>query len=1314
LRLCLIGLWAGCGVSITAAPYNGGPGGPILVVTNAANPFTEFYAEILLAEGLNSFALRGTSAITNTTLTNYDVVVLGEMALSAGQVTTLSNWVYGGGNLIAMRPDKQLTNLLGLVAGSSTLSEGYLLVNTASGPGVGIVGETIQFHGTADRYTLVGAASVATLYSNATAATVNPAVMLRSVGPNGGQAAAFAYDLARSIIYTRQGNPAWAGQERDGQPPMRSDDLFYGGATTDWINLNKVAIPQADEQQRLLANLILSMTADKKLLPRFWYFPHGHRAAVVMTGDDHASTYGGSYAARRFDEYLQLSPPGSSVEDWEAPRCSAYIFTAPYPSLASDAQAAAYQAAGFEISLHLDTGCADYTPQQMLAYFTNQLAELSADYPSLDAPTTHRIHCIAWSGYAAPAEVSLQVGIRMETSYYYWPPGWVADRPGFMTGSGMPMRFATTNGSVIDILQAATQMTDESGQSFPYTINTLLDRALGAEAYYGAFVANMHTDEDAEPEADAILTSALTRGVPIVSTRQLLTWTDARNASSIKSINWTNSSQTFVVEANAAARGLEVMVPIPFGYEVVSVTRDAIPSGYYLRLVKGIPYAFCPATNGNYVVTFAPDITGAEIVQVTPVGGAIDVGVATPVTVTFSEAMNASTLNTSTIVLSNFTGGLVASTLSYNPSTFTAVLTPNSPLVTKTLYTVRVAGGTNGVKDLAGNIMIGDYLSSFATFDPNPPNVIGNTNNGSLIDTLWADGAWINAGRFQASSNVTVSAIRARLVGGVGRYKCAIYTDSGGQPSRLLSSSAEVSNPAQGWQTFPLVSAQTLTNGSFYWLAIWSDAVTAEIYYSSSSSGTLRWNQQAYGAWPDPLSTSGGNSYNYCIYAYGGAVVPLVASNLVAGLVEDAATNLVLQGQGGSGPLTYAILSNPTNGSLGVLNPATGAVGYTPNLNYNGADSFRYTVSDGSQQATGTVSLTVTAVNDAPVALSQNLTNAEDEVLALTLAGSDVDGPVTNFVVVAGPTNGLLSGTAPNLSYSPATNYSGVDSLSFQVDDGSLTSAVATVSLNVMPVNDAPVFEIVPVDVQVVELSLLSLTNRATDGDLPEQTLSYTLLESPTNAVIDPNGVISWTPGEAQGPSTNTFTTRVSDGLASVTNSFVVVVTETNAAPVFEGVPADVQVVELSFLSLTNRATDGDLPEQTLTYTLLESPTNAVIDPNGVIGWTPGEAQGPSTNTFTTRVSDGLASVTNSFVVTVYDLNAPLEILSVAVQDELVRLVWSAIPGQDYWVEYVDALGDTNWMQLEPPVQAEETTMSATNGVGGVAQRFFRVIRAGP
>ena len=508
-----------------------GPGGPILVIHSAASTFGKYYAEILRNEGFNAFTATDIATVTPATLADYDVVILTALPLSTPQVTMLSDWVDAGGNLIAMRPDPQLAGLLGLTSVGSTLSEGYLLVNTSQSPGNGIVGQTIQFHGTADRFTLNGASSLATLYTDATTATANPALTLRAVGINGGQAAAFAYDLASSIVYTRQGNPAWAEQERDGYSPIRPDDKFYGDATgdpqQDWVDLTKVAIPQADEQQRLLANLILRMNFDKMPLPRFWYFPRGEEAVVIMTGDDHGN--GGT--AGRFDQYAQLSPVGCSVADWECIRGTSYIYT---DTPLTDAQAAAYTADGFEVGLHINTNCADFTPASLEAFYSQQVDAWTAKYSSIPSPLTQRHHCIAWSDWLTGAKVQLNHGIRLDTSYYFWPPGWVLNRPGFFTGSAMPMRFADLDGTLIDVYNAATQMTDESGQQYPYTIDTLIDRALGAEGYYGAFTINAHTDLAQIPESDAVVTSALSRGVPIVSqpadvgmagrTQQLIVW----------------------------------------------------------------------------------------------------------------------------------------------------------------------------------------------------------------------------------------------------------------------------------------------------------------------------------------------------------------------------------------------------------------------------------------------------------------------------------------------------------------------------------------------------------------------------------------------------------------------------------------------------------------------------------------------------------------------------------------------------------------------------------------------------------------------
>jgi len=502
--------------SIQAQTVNDGPGGPILVINTSSNIYSRYFAEILRAEGLNEFAAKDIVQVTATDLNNYDVVILGEMTLTAANVTMLTDWVNAGGTLITMRPDPQLATLLGITPASGTLTDKYLLVNTATEQGKGIVGQTIQFHGPANLYTLNGAISLANLYSTATAATANPAVTIRDVGTNGGQAIAFAYDLAKSIIYTRQGNPAWIGQERDAQAPIRSDDLYFGAAAgnsqPDWIDFNKVAIPQADEQQHLLTNIIIKGNADRKPLPRFWFLPRGLKAAVVMTGDDHAN--GGTPG--RFDQYKALSSSNTlaAVKNWTAIRSSAYIYVG---TPLSDAQARSYQTDSFDIALHLSTDCNNWTTTGLQNLFTTQLQQFSSQWPSLLKPTTHREHCLIWSDWASLPKVELANKIRLNTSYYYWPGFWLQNRSGMFTGSGMPMRFADVNGAIIDNYQVTTQMTDESDQIFPDFIDSLLDRATGPLGYYGVFCANMHTDAVASTGSDAIINSAVNHNVPVIS-----------------------------------------------------------------------------------------------------------------------------------------------------------------------------------------------------------------------------------------------------------------------------------------------------------------------------------------------------------------------------------------------------------------------------------------------------------------------------------------------------------------------------------------------------------------------------------------------------------------------------------------------------------------------------------------------------------------------------------------------------------------------------------------------------------------------------
>lgn len=177
------------------------------------------------------------------------------------------------------------------------------------------------------------------------------------------------------------------------------------------------------------------------------------------------------------------------MNDWACVRSTIYAYG--NPGL-DDAELAAFQAQGHEFAVHVDRSCFDFTPGQLATAYADDIAAFAWLYPSAGVPQTQRTHCIAFSDRASQPLTELANGIRSDTNYYYWPV-WILDRPGLFTGSGMPMRFANVDGAMIDVYQAATQMSDEAGQSYPATVNTLLDRALGAEGYYGAFVSNQHT-----------------------------------------------------------------------------------------------------------------------------------------------------------------------------------------------------------------------------------------------------------------------------------------------------------------------------------------------------------------------------------------------------------------------------------------------------------------------------------------------------------------------------------------------------------------------------------------------------------------------------------------------------------------------------------------------------------------------------------------------------------------------------------------------------------------------------------------------------
>ena len=295
-----------------------------------------------------------------------------------------------------------------------------------------------------------------------------------------------------------------------------------------------------------------------------------------------------------------------------------------YPSSPiTNAQIAMYQNQGFEVAFHLNPNCSVWTPTELQNYFASQMPDFTNEYFVANPLATHRIHCLSWSDWATLPKTEVQLGIRLNVSYYYWPPSWINNRPGMFTGSGMPMRFADTDGSLIDSYQVPTQMTDESGQTYPMNIDSLLNRATGLQGYYGVFCANMHTDDSVSAGSDAIVASAQARQIPVVSSKQMLDWLDARNNSTFSNYTWSNGTLGFTVIQDPKALNLKGMLPqtISAG-SFISLTQNGLAVNTTIETIKGISYVFFDAGNGNFVATYAVTAPGAgnnaALVQLTP------------------------------------------------------------------------------------------------------------------------------------------------------------------------------------------------------------------------------------------------------------------------------------------------------------------------------------------------------------------------------------------------------------------------------------------------------------------------------------------------------------------------------------------------------------------------------------------------------------------------------------------------------------------------------------------------------------------------
>src|SRR5439155_1222804 len=214
---------------------------------------------------------------------------------------------------------------------------------------------------------------------------------------------------------------------------------------------------------------------------------------------------------------------------------------------------------------------------------------------------------------------------------------------------------------------------------------------------------------------------------------------------------------------------------------------------------------------------------------------------------------------------------------------------------------------------------------------------------------------------------------------------------------------------------------------------------------------------------------------------------------------------------------------------------------YTPTANFNGSDSFSYKASDEqSDSNVATVALTITAVNDAPVAVNDPYTTNEDTPLTVVAPGvlgndTDVDGDALTAVLVGGPSRGALTLNADGgFTYTPTANFNGSDSFSYKANDGVAQSNVATVTLTINAVNDAPVaLNDAYATNEDTSLTVSAPGVLGNDTDVAGDALSALLVTSPSHGalVLNANGSVTYTPA-ANFNGSDGFTYRASDGLA--------------------------------------------------------------------------------------------------------------------------------------------------------------------------------------
>ncbi|MGH9801246.1 MAG: Ig-like domain-containing protein, partial [Blastocatellia bacterium] len=311
----------------------------------------------------------------------------------------------------------------------------------------------------------------------------------------------------------------------------------------------------------------------------------------------------------------------------------------------------------------------------------------------------------------------------------------------------------------------------------------------------------------------------------------------------------------------------------------------------------------------------------------------------------------------------------------------------------------------------------------------------------------------------------------------------------------------------------------------------------------------------------------------------------------------------------------FATLAKRTLG----INPNTFNLSFAPNFTQAGVYTVVLTATDNlGLSGSDTIIVVVTDTNRAPTATPASVTLDEDAMATIKLVGTDPDGDKLTFKVASQPSNGVLTGTPPDLTYKPNLNFNGTDRFTFVANDGKADSASATVTLTVTPINDPPVLT-VPGAQTVNEGLLLQFAVSAADPDIG-QTVAITATGLPDGATFTPapagGGMqFRWVPSFSQA-GTYTVSFKATDSASPALSDMKDVRITVNDVSTLAVPPAQT-VNELQQLVFDVSAT---IPSITgpVTITVSGIPTGATVGSPAVnntqFKWTPDIAQAGTYN----------------------------------------------------------------------------------------------------